>query len=336
MTSFIARRLKVKIILGARTFRDGSNAMEISNARIIAEIHVRQGREQNANITIFGLHPDNMNSIMTLKGLDPTGTNFTKPNLIQLFMIDSSGNELSVYEGQIFEALVDYNSAPNVPIRIAAMYITPNVQGASNSPDNKNNQKHDGHSLKGSWKVADIATEIIRRYNESHKEEKQHRLVNNGVDLTLTDYAIAGASLFDEFTALKQATNIEWHIKDTPKDIEIHINPPGMPSQNESEIILSKDNGMIGYPVLTMNGCNVKALYSPFYSIQSPVRVQSMVVRFLSVVDTGTDKYADYVLPEMTFTITQMVHRISSEMPGGPWETEFMLNRFVPQKDNKQ
>ena len=334
MTSFIKRRLKCRITLGARKFRDGSNVMEISNARLMAEIQIVKGAVQTASITIFGLHPENMNSIMTLKQADSTGSNFTKPNIIQLFMIDAIGNELQVYEGQIFEALVDYNSAPNVPIRIAAQYMTPFMQGASNNPDQKNNQKHDGISFKGVHSVEEIATEIIRRYNESHKDEKQHRLVNEGVDLTLTDYASLGSSLVAEFNNLKQAKNIEWHFKPTNNDVEIHINVPGQPAQDSSGIVLSRETGMIGYPVLTVDGCNVKALYSPFYSINDIVTVKSIVVKHLVIIDSGGERYSEYSLPEMTFVSTQMVHRISSEMPGGPWETEFMLNRFIP-KDNK-
>ena len=308
--------------------------MEMTNARMLAEIHVVKGQAQNASITIFGLHPENMNSIMTLKQAE-IGTSFTKPNRIQLFMVDALGNELQVFEGQIFEALVDYNSAPNVPIRIAATYFTAVMQGASNNPDQKNNQKHDGISFKGERTVADIATEIIRRYNESHPDEKKHRLVNEGVDLTLTDYASLGANLVAEFNALKQAKNIEWHFKPTNNDVEIHINIPNQPSQEASEIVLSRENGMIGYPILTVDGCNVKALYSPFYSINDIVRVKSIVVRHIAVIDTGKEQYTEYTLPEMTFVATQMVHRVSSEMPGGPWETEFMLNRFIPKEGKK-
>lgn len=328
--SFIKRRLKCRITLGARKFRDGSNVMEISNARMMAEIKIVKGKVHEASITIFGLHPENMNSIMMLKQADSTGSNFTKPNIIQLFMIDAIGNELQVYEGQIFEALVDYNSVPNVPIQIAAANLTPLMQGASNNPDQKNNQKHDGISFKGVHSVEEIATEIIRRYNESHKDEKQHRLVNEGVDLTLTDYASLGSSLVAEFNNLKQAKNIEWHLKPTNNDIEIHINIPGQPAQNSSGIVLSRETGMIGYPVLTTNGCNVKALYSPFYSINDIVTVKSIVVRHIKINNDDKGKYSEYSLPEMAFAVQQMTHRISSEMPSGPWETEFMLNRFIP------
>lgn len=327
-TSFIQRRLKAKITLGVTKFRDGSNVMVLDGFRMSADITKPKGQVDSATITIFGLHPDNMNAILTIGGQIAGMDAGIQRNKIELFVVDIYGNEKCIYSGEIFNALVDYNNAPNVPINIASNSMAVVNDGGSNTPDSKDpsKEKLDGFSLKGSKTVTEIVQEAVNRYNAVHTDEKIVLKSNLPTNIAQTDYSFAGGSLKDVLDSVKKGNNIEWSI-DTANH-ELLLNAPNTPRTDTEVIELSRENGLIGYPVLTQIGCNIKAIYSPYYQVNAEVLVKSMTVRFFGKESKGDGKEElKYTLEQKQFQIEHLVHRVSSMMPSGPWETEFYLTQ---------
>lgn len=326
-TSFIQRRLKAKITLGVTKFRDGSNVMVLDGFRMTADITKVKGSVDSATMSIYGLHPDNMNAIITIGG-QIMGENVIKRNTVELFVVDPYGNEKVIYSGVIFNAMVDFNAAPNVPINIACNSMAVQNDGGSNNPDSKdkNAQMLDGFSKSGTNSITAIIQEAVNRFNLKHPEQKLTLVSKLPDSISCTDFSFSGGSLKDVLNTVKKSHNIEWSIDTANKEILLSI--PNVPRKDVEPILLNRENGLIGYPVITPIGCNIKAIYSPYYQVNAEVIVESMTVKFYNKTEDGKgNTVINYTIPKKQFQIEHMVHRVSSMMPSGPWETEFYLTQ---------
>lgn len=315
--SFTKKQLKIRFDIQPNTEDDGKSAysMEFSGLRIHAEITLAPNSvTSQAHIIVFGLSANTMNSLTLVRGIGRNINIFTG-NRVVLFSVDEKGNETLVFDGTIMQAIADYNQQPTVPMHI---FATSFLRLAVLQPKPV--------SMKGNIPVPAICRGILDAYNKTVKtESEKFTLEDNGVKAILTDPALDGSYL----AMLQQIcteTGIEGFVEGTqyvicPKD-KVRDIPP---------IEITAGTGLIGYPVIIPNGCIIRAEYSPYYRLKAPALVKSQIINF----QKGIAQKIDTIL-EGRFIIWQLLHKLQSETPGGPWQSEMKLIYEYKEKEDKK
>ena len=311
MQTYQKRRLKIKFELSEGSF-DGNpenNSVEFSGLRVLADIKVTAGGIAQANIVVFGLAQSIMETLTLVQGwLAP---NSLKPNTVALYSVDDVGVESLVFDGTIFQAIADYNGAPNVPLHIMARKMYP-MQLVTPDP----------LSFPGATKVSDIFQGIVDAANSKIADSGKHfTLENNNVTTSLVDVSLSG-SIVDMLNKVADQAGIIW----LPDGNTIVLSVKGIARATVPALELSAENGLIGYPVTTPSGVLIRALYTPYYRPLGTIKLKSLAVKLRAVQpEQQTTNGSAYYLTEANFTISTVQHKLQSEMPGGLWQTEMEL-----------
>jgi hypothetical protein len=121
---------------------------------------------------------------------------------------------------------------------------------------------------------------------------------NNGVTSSLHNPYLHGPAM-QQAAAIAAAANIEFGVDDDT----LFIAPRGTARKGTAPLI-SADTGMKGYPIFDKEGLKLVTLYNPAIKLGGPIIVQSAVP-----VACGT------------WRVHGLKHHLTSETPGGPWET---------------
>lgn len=315
--SFTKKQLKIRFDIQPNTEDDGGKSaysMEFSGLRIHAEITLApHSVTSQAHIIVFGLSANTMNSLTLVRGIGRNINIFTG-NRVVLFSVDEEGNETLVFDGTIMQAIADYNQQPKVPMHI---FATSFLRLAVLQPKPV--------SFKGNIPVPAICRGILDAYNQTVKtESEKFTLEDNGVDAVLTDPALDGSYL-----AMLQQVCTETGVKGFVEGRQFVISPADK-KRNIPALEISSESGLIGYPTIIPNGCIIKAEYSPYYRLLAPVLVKSQIINF----QKGIAQKIDTIL-EGKFTIYQLSHKLQSETPGGPWQSEMKLIYEYKEKEEK-
>lgn len=281
--SFTRKLIEVRVTLRTGKFKDG-------NTKIITEVPIKVRIEKTgppdyckAAIEMRGLIYDAMAQMSTL-AFKPL---HTARNMVSVLVGDEENGLAQAFSGSITQAAADFNSAPDVTFKIEAMTgffgaITP--QGPS--------------AIKG----AQPASDFIAKQAKAAGFEFE----NDGVSTQLKNAAFSGSPVAQARAAARQI-GAELIIDDG----KMILMPAGGAGNKAgggrgNAVLLKKETGLLGYPVLTNEGVQFKALYNPAFRLGGMVKLESIVPKASGV-----------------WRITKLTHELVAFDPkGGAWQSQ--------------
>lgn len=249
--AFSEKRIKFTVTLGEGTFGDTiSDTVELEGFRAMADLMNPGGESMGmAQVKIWGLRPELINQLTSI------GTINKAVRLKNSIFIDAGDSETglsNVFQGTIFDAWADYNSAPDIGFNIIA------YAGLAAALKPVNPTSYNG--------PADVVAIM-----QGFAEEAGLQFEDYGVQVQLSNPYFQGTTL-SKIRACARAANI-FHVVDrgvlaiAPRD-----------SARGSEVpAVSKDSGMVGYPTLSSKGMQLKLSFNPTVILGGDVRVDSVV-----------------------------------------------------------
>lgn len=291
-TSFTQKLLEVRVTLQAGQFDGGGNTKTISWTPLKARIEKTGPPDYcKAVIEARGLRYEDMAQMSTL-AFKPLAS---AKNIVQVFAGDEHDEELSLaFSGSITQAAADFNTAPDVVFKLEAMAgyygaITP--QGPT--------------AIRGAQPAADFIAMQAKAAGFSFQ--------NDGVTTQLQNAVFNGSPVAQARAAARQI-GAELIIDDGV----MILSPAGGAGEKAgggrgNAVLLTKDTGLLGYPVLTNEGVQLKALYNPAFRLGGLVKVESIVPKASG-----------------TWRIIKLTHELAAfDSRGGPWESQ--MTAFYPE-----
>lgn len=283
-TSFLQRFLQVQLTLNSGEFADGSNSKIIDSLAMTASIE-KLGPPDfgKASVEIYGMLLEDMEQLTTLN-FQPL---FVSRNYINIFAGDDVNGMSQVFAGTITSASADFNSQPEIKFKIEAQI---GFFGAvtAQSPT----------AIKGSQSVSSFV--------EQQAQKLGLTFVNEGVTASIRNCVFNGSPLA-QARAAAAAVGAELITDD---DEMILLNKDQ--ARNGDVPLLSKDSGLLGYPSITQNGIELKAIFNPAFKFAGLIEIDSIVPK-----TSGQ------------WRIVKLTHNLSSNMVGnGAWESS--ITGFYP------
>jgi len=287
--SFTKKQIEVKITLRAGDFDGKGNTKIIKGLPTKVKIEKTGPPDFNkANIEICGLKYVDIERLTTLSFKPLT----TAKNIIEI----AAGNEVDglalAFQGEITSASADFNSTPDIWMKFEATSgyfgeVTP--QGPT--------------AINGSQKAS--------TFIESQAKKMGYGFKNKGVDVQVQNSVFNGSPVEQARAAARQI-GAELIIDDGT----VILSPSGGASEDKKRAIkLTKKTGMLGYPTITNEGVEVKALYNPEFKIGEFVQIESIVPKASGV-----------------WRIIKLSHELDAYCgSGGPWESKLVC--FLPNED---
>lgn len=280
--------IRSTITLAGDEFADGSNQIIAEGLRTLCTIQFGGGAVMpHADIAIYGLNMDAMLKLTRIRWRDIRSLQNTI-----LIEAGEDGSELSmVYEGNITFGYVDMSNAPDVAFRIRSTTAALNLYTPS-TPS----------SFPGDVPVVEAIRLLATGMGYSFE--------NNGVpdSLTMTDVTMVDTDI-NKIRSLCKSYQIDLYIEHRT----IAISPQGAPRQMRIPT-LRPGSGLIGYPVPTMQGVDVKCLYDPMIRFGGVVRIADSII---------TTCNGDWRVFGATITL-------ESELPGGSWFMDLKATHNEP------
>ena len=249
--SFVKRRLRVQITLSKGQFKNGEgNSIIIDDLGISAKIE-KTGLPDfgKASVEITGLSLDVMSQLSTL-AMHPL---FVRRNYINIFAGDDYNGFTQIFAGSITSASADFNSVPEVKFKIEArigFYGSVTAQ----SPN----------AISGSMPVS--------TFIKNQAEKAGFTFENQGeISTQIKNCVFTGSPIEQAIQASKQV-GAELVIDDNKM---ILIGNGG--KVKGTVPVLSATSGMLGYPVMTQSGIEVKAIFNPDFRFAGIIEIKSVV-----------------------------------------------------------
>jgi hypothetical protein len=248
---FTQKKIKFTVSLGEGTFGDTvSDTVELEGFRAMAELKNPGGETMGmVQAKIWGLSPALINQLTSI------GTINKSVRLRNSIFVDAGDDEsglMNIFQGTIFDAWADYNSAPDIGFNIIAY----SGLSAALRPVNPT-------SYNGATDVAEIMQVLAT--------EAQLEFVDYGVQKSLQSPYLQGTTL-SKIRAVARAAEI-FHIVDKGKLI---ISPKDKGVGGEKPQV-SKETGMVGYPTLSSKGMSIKHAFRGDIEVWQDVAVTSSV-----------------------------------------------------------
>lgn len=273
------KTIRTTIRLHGDTFDDsGSNVLTAEGLRTSVVVRAGGGAIMpQAEIVIYGLSLSSMHKLMRIRWRDLNSL----LNTVQIEAGDYGEALHHVYSGNITFAYIDTSNAPEIALRISSM--TAIYDAYKKAPPD---------SFQGQKPVVQVIKEITERMG--------YRFENTGVPETLTiENAYLDNTDFNKIRALCRDYQIDLY----PDGDTIAICSQGEPRKLDVIPVLSPQTGLIGYPVPTMQGVDVRCLWNPEVRFGGVIRIKDSIMR-----TTNGDWRA--------FGVTT---HLECELPGGNW-----------------
>lgn len=268
--------IRVTITLAGDTFAAG-NPLVSENLRTLCTINYGGGSVvPNADISIYGLNMAAMLKLTRIRWRDIK----SMMNTIKIEAGDQGSELTTVFEGNITFAYVDMSNAPDVSLKVSSSTAALNIYQPS-SP------------------VTFSGTIPVIQAIQFLCDNMSCELENNGVpeSLTMTDTTMVDTEM-NKFRSLCKRYNIDYYIEQK----RISICPQGAPRQTKIAT-LRPGSGLLGYPVPTMQGIEVRCLFNPGITFGGLIRVADSIIESCN---------GDWRVFGVTLSL-------ESEMPGGNW-----------------
>ena len=251
---------------------DGNNvtAVTLNNLRVITNITVAGGKWVKATAHIFGMTLSHMNALTTV----PWRPLLIGKNFVQIKAGDAQNGMSVVFNGTILQAWPDMQSAPEVPFRVDA------VVGGWESVN-----PVEPTSFSGPTKVSDVHATIAKKMNATPE--------NNNVK-TMLDSPYMWGPAFAQMHQLAKATRIGWILENGV----CAIWPQGGSREGAGSTNISKETGMVGYPMAAPGGIVVRTLFNKAILFASQFTIKSDITQANGTwVTTGIDLELDSQMP---------------------------------------
>lgn len=281
--------IRTTITLVNDKFSDGSNRIVAEGLRTLCMVQFGGGAIMpHAEVAIYGLNMEAMHKLTRIRWRDIN----SMQNIIRVEAGDEGGDLSLVYEGNITFAYIDMSNAPDVAFRIRSITAVYNAYLPTPSS-----------MIVGDYPVAHAIENIALGMG--------YEFENNGVpeSLTMTDTTLVDTEL-NKIRKLCRDYEIDLYIEHNL----IAIAPQGAPRRLKVPVI-SPSTGMIGYPIPTMQGVDVKCFYHPSIRFGGLIKIAN------SVMETCNGDWR-------VFGVTI---NIESELPNGNW---FMNIRATHNEQN--
>jgi hypothetical protein len=283
--SFVQRKINVTLSYG--TGPDGSGTpkiVELKGHRTLCNIVTQGGVGMGQlQLRIFGLTPNLMADMSTIGRLPMT---YARNQVLVYAGDDVNGMNL-VYAGTVTAAYADMTGSPEVPFVIIG--ATGVYEALLPIPPT---------SWPGNTDVAIILESLAKQIGATFE--------NHGVSVILRDAYFPGAARSQILKCI-QAANISWN---GLENNILAIWPRGK-GREQSNIVISPETGMVGYPSYTATGIILTTEYNPSLVFGINVEVQSSL------------KQANGI-----WNVIQLSHELSAEYPGGPWFSQLQLSKL--------
>lgn len=230
-----------------------------------------------AQITVYGLKMDNMLKLMRVQW----NTMQALLNTVQIRAGDQ-GEELDiVYQGNITQATIDANAAPDIPLIITSqMAVVENLK------------------LRDPYVLEEGVTQDGALIIEQLANEIGYQFENNGASRILTDVTLEGSAL----SMIRKVADIcDFDLYTEQKVISIC---PKNGARTLKIPVLSPTTGLIGYPVPDIKGISFSCFYDPSVRFGGIVTIKDSLINVCN---------GDWRLYGLTA-------QLESNIPNGKWQ----------------
>jgi hypothetical protein len=246
--AFTRKRIDLQFSLGQGAFGDtGTNTVTLSGLRASAQIQQAGGASMGKlTLRVHGMTLSMMNQLSALT----TQVMMTRKNSVTVSAGDDVSGVAAVFAGEIAEAWVDANSAPDVAFHVGAFAGL--LQAVQPVPPTS----YPGHADCATI-MAGLATLMGLKFE------------SNNVSVQLSTPYFPGSPR-DQAMRCADAANVNWVIDNGT----LAIWPKGG-SRGGTVPLISPDTGMIGFPQFNGVGIAVNTLFNPTIAFGQTVQVQS-------------------------------------------------------------
>lgn len=269
------KSLKVTITLVGDTFDGENNRIVAEGLRTLVTCNYGNGSIMpNAEIVIYGLRLDYMHKLMRVRWQDMT-------SLQNMIRVEADGHV--VYEGNITFAYIDTSTAPDIALRVRSLVSVLDIYKPVTPT-----------AFAGERPVVQAINELCN--------SMEYQFTNNGVPDTLmmTDTTMVDTQI-NKVRKLCRDYQIDLYIEDRHVTIAPQGSPRDLPIPQ-----VTPANGLLGYPVPTMQGIDFRSLYRPDIRFGGIVRIAD------SLMETCNGDWR-------VFGVTLS---LESEMQGGNWHMD--------------
>ncbi|WAW11234.1 hypothetical protein NB640_06290 [Oxalobacter vibrioformis] len=282
--SFKKRSLRVRFTLSQGAFNDANDdTVEIDDLSIRAKIEDFSFGEKSAEIYVTGLSVHIINRLITLKAVPKS--NAWQPNRVTLLINDENDKETVVFFGYIYHAFGNFNLAPDIPLHI---FATSSYYAQMTVPE--------GINFPGSAKVSDIIETLAFKGGWG--------LVNHNVTKAIRDTSLNG-DLWGMLSLVARAAKIDFFIESG----KLHIINMEGPRDDIPAMKMSRNTGLVGYPMPTVNGCSLQCEFDIKYRMRSKIEVDVPEIQVINGI----------------MYVNAIVHQLDTGVPKGNWLTNLRL-----------
>lgn len=253
MTGFTKKRLTLTITTGTGEHGDTvGETVTVSGLRMSADmVHSIGDGMGTLQLRVFGLKEDVMNRLTSVGVIN---TAFKLANTVRLDAGDEENGMQWIFQGMVYDAWADYDSAPDVSFNILAYAGMEALLKPVSAI-----------SFKGSADVAEIMAGLAKTMGLGFED--------NGVTVKLSNPYFAGTALM-QVRACAQAADI-WHKVELGTLV---IWPKGAGRAGAVPLI-SPATGMVGYPSLSSKRVAVRMMFNGTVRLGGKVQVESSITR---------------------------------------------------------
>jgi hypothetical protein len=289
--SFVRRQLRATFTLGGSGAvfpGTNNNVLVVTGLRMSAQVQATARLASQMSLAVQGMKRADMDAI-TVAWSQP-------PIVFDHFVLleANNGNGWSkVFSGTITDAQPEYRGAPDTFLSVVAVV---------------------GYFQK-------IAPVEPRSYTETVEiglvagdiaDAMGFEFVNGGANAVLAGPIYLHGTLVDQLDTACQMAGCDYYLQGNQGERgKVTITPRGRPIEGAPVAVrLSKDTGLIGYPVYERYGLNVQALYQPAFTMGVPIDVES-------IAPAATGRWYPY----------SMTHNLESNTRDGKWQTDMKCLR---------
>lgn len=277
-TSFRRRKIRVQITLSKGQFKNGEGNTIILNDFGVAVKIEKNGPPEfgKASVEISCLSLDVMSQLSTLN-MHPL---FTRRNFLNVFAGDEFSGLSQIFAGSITSATADFNSAPEVKFKIEARIgywgsVTAQGQGVVNGKQPASDFIAAQAKAAGlMFENQDVTAQIQNSVFTGSPIEQARQAANQiGAELIIDD---------EKMILIKNGAGVKGTVP-----------------------VISATSGLLGYPVMSQNGIECKAIFNPDFRFAGLVEIQSMVPKVAG-----------------QWRIIKLTHSLAANLPNaGQWES---------------
>ena len=278
-TSFLKRKLKILLTLQKGSFKGGEgNAYEISDLAMSVRVEKTGAPDfGKASAVIYGLPLDVMEQLSTLC-MHPL---YVRRNYINIYAGDEYNGYNQIYAGTITKASGDFNSAPDIKFNIESQigfFGAVTAQGAN--------------VISGSQSASTFIEQQAKKIGFTFK--------NEGVTGTVKNAVFEGSPIEQARQCAKQIG------AELILDDETMILVSNGASRKGNAVLLNANSGLLGYPTMTQNGIEIRAIFNPNFRFAGLIKLETLVPKCSGA-----------------WRIVKMSHTLDSNLPsGGNWEIQ--------------